>query len=56
MPVVFDRSVAELVAATAPKREAPDMSSANRRRLKKLAREYVRPGVHVADLIGVGAP
>ncbi|KQN41997.1 AAA family ATPase, partial [Frigoribacterium sp. Leaf44] len=52
MPVVFDRSVAELVAATAPKREAPDMSSANRRRLKKLAREYVRPGVHIADLHG----
>ncbi|MBF4580131.1 AAA family ATPase [Frigoribacterium sp. VKM Ac-2530] len=49
-PVVFDRSVAELVAATAPKREAPDMSSANRRRLKKLAKEYVRPGVHIADL------
>ncbi|KQO84072.1 AAA family ATPase [Frigoribacterium sp. Leaf263] len=52
LPVVFDRSVAELVAATAPKREAPDMSSANRRRLKKLAREYVRPGVHIADLHG----
>jgi len=51
-PVVFDRSVAELVAATAPKREAPDMSSANRRRLKKLAKEYVRPGVHIADLHG----
>lgn len=26
------------------------MSSTNRRRLKKLAREYVRPGVHVSDL------
>ncbi|WP_423922794.1 AAA family ATPase [Frigoribacterium sp. 2-23] len=50
LPVVFDRSVSELVAATAPKRDAPDMSSVNRRRLKKLAKEYVRPGVHIADL------
>lgn len=50
LPVVFDRSLSELIAATAPRKEAPEMSSANRRRLKKLAKEYVRPGVHVADL------
>ncbi|MCU1637811.1 MAG: family ATPase [Microbacteriaceae bacterium] len=49
-PVVFDRSLSELVAATASRRESPEMSGANRRRLKKLAREYVRPGVHVSDL------
>ena len=49
-PVVFDRSISELIAATAPRREAPEMSSGNRRRLKKLAKEYVRPGVHVGDL------
>ncbi len=49
-PVVFDRSLGELIAATGPRRDAEAMSGGNRRRLKKLAREYVRPGVHVADL------
>jgi hypothetical protein len=48
-PVVFDRSLTELILATAGRREG-DMSSANRRRLKKLAKEYVRPGVHVGDM------
>ncbi|WNY35228.1 hypothetical protein Q9Q99_10020 [Curtobacterium flaccumfaciens] len=33
-----------------PRGEGAPMSSTNRRRLKKLAREYVRPGVHVSDL------
>lgn len=51
-PSVFDRSLAELVAATDSRRESPGMSSANRRRLKKLAKEYVRPGVHISDLNG----
>ncbi|MFP7761184.1 AAA family ATPase [Marisediminicola sp. LYQ134] len=50
LPVVFDRSLGELVAATASRRDSPEMSGANRRRLKRLAREYVRPGVHVSDL------
>ncbi|MEJ1231086.1 MAG: DUF4011 domain-containing protein [Galbitalea sp.] len=43
LPVVFDRSLTELIIATAPRRER-DMSGANRRRLKRLAKEYVRPG------------
>ncbi len=50
LPVVFDRSLSELIAATSPRKDAPEMSSANRRRLKKLAREYIRPGVHVSDV------
>jgi hypothetical protein len=50
LPAVFDRSISELIAATDSRRESPAMSSANRRRLKKLAREYVRPGVHISDL------
>lgn len=49
-PAVFDRSLAELIAATASRRESATMTSANRRRLRKLALEYVRPGVHVTDL------
>ncbi len=52
LPVVFDRSLGELVAATASRRNSPEMSGVNRRRLKKLAREYVRPGVHIGDLHG----
>jgi hypothetical protein len=49
-PVVFDRSLSELIAATASRKDSPEMSGANRRRLKKLAREYVRPGVSVGDM------
>ncbi|ARJ04759.1 AAA family ATPase [Humibacter sp. BT305] len=49
-PVVFDRSLTDLIAATSARRDAPQMSSTSRRRLKALAREYVRPGVHVADV------
>jgi hypothetical protein len=50
LPVVFDRSLSELILATSPRKDSSDMSSANRRRLKKLAQEYVRPGVHVGNL------
>lgn len=50
LPMVFDRSIGELVMATSARKDSPDMSGANRRRLKKLAREYVRPGVHVSDM------
>ena len=52
---VFDRPLTELIAATAPrqgvaKADRPKISGVNRRRLKKLAKEYLRPGMHVADL------
>lgn len=50
VPAVFDRSLSEVIAATAPRKDFPDMSGGNRRRLKKLALEYVRPGVRVPDL------
>lgn len=49
LPVVFERSVTELIEATSPRRDG-EMPGSSRRRLKKLAREYVRPGMHVADL------
>jgi len=49
-PVVFDRSITELITATSKRRDTPDMSPANRRRLVKLAKEYLRPGVHVGDI------
>ena len=51
---VYDRPLTELITATAPRKETgvgrSEMSGSNRRRLKKLAKEYLRPGVHVADL------
>jgi len=49
-PSVFDRSVKDLVTATGPSEVAKTLPSAQRRRLKSLAKEYVRPGVHVGDL------
>ncbi len=49
-PEVFDRPITELITAHASKRETPEMSAASRRRLRQLAKEYVRPGVHVGDM------
>ena len=49
-PTVFERPLAELIQAHAPRRDAPTMSGANRRRLKRLSKEYIRPGVHVPDM------
>jgi hypothetical protein len=50
VPSVFDRSLSELIVATSSRKDGTSMASANRRRLKKLAKEYIRPGVHVSDL------
>jgi hypothetical protein len=49
-PEVFDRPLTELILATAPRKDKSVMSGANRSRLKKLAKEYLRPGLHVADM------
>lgn len=49
-PAVYDRSLTEVIAAHAPGRSGEEMTAANKRRLKKLAREYVRPGVHITDM------
>jgi hypothetical protein len=49
-PTVFERPLLELIQAHAPRRDAGTMSAPNRRRLKRLSREYVRPGVHVTDM------
>lgn len=50
---VFDRPLTELIAATSARQGLTrdrEMSGSNRRRLKKLAKEYLRAGVHVADI------
>ncbi|WP_428834402.1 DEAD/DEAH box helicase [Parafrigoribacterium mesophilum] len=52
LPVVFDRSLSDLILATASRKDSAEMSGSNRRRLRRLAGEYVRPGVHVTDLHG----
>lgn len=49
-PSVFERPLGELIQAHGSRRDSPGMSSANRRRLKRLAKEYVRPGVHVTEM------
>lgn len=50
LPVVFERSLGELIAATSSRKDSSHMSAANRRRMKKLAREYQRPGSHIGDI------
>ncbi len=54
VPDVFDRPLTDLITATAPRKETGvgrgEMSGGNRRRLKKLAKEYLRPGMHVQDM------
>ncbi|GAA1465525.1 hypothetical protein GCM10009620_05710 [Microbacterium thalassium] len=47
---VFERPLAELIQANGPRRDAPSMTGANRRRLRRLTREYIRPGVHISDM------
>ncbi|WP_092666945.1 ATP-binding protein [Agrococcus carbonis] len=50
-PAIYDRPLGELITATGPRREAlQSLGAMQRRRLKKLAEEYVRPGAHVPDL------
>lgn len=53
-PDIFDRPVTDLISATAAsswrRERAIEMSSMTRSRLRRVAKEYVRPGVHIADL------
>ncbi|MBW1638173.1 AAA family ATPase [Microbacterium resistens] len=49
-PTVFERPLGELIKAHGTRRDAAALSSANRRRLRRLAKEYVRPGAHVSDM------
>ena len=49
-PTVFERPLGELIQAHGSRRESPELSGAKRRHLRRLSREYVRPGVHIADM------
>jgi hypothetical protein len=50
LPSIYDRSLAEMISATAPRGERGDLSGAQRRRFKKLAKGYIRPGSQVPNL------
>lgn len=49
-PTVFERPLGELIQAHGHRRDAPTLTGAQRRRLRRLSREYVRPGVHITDM------
>jgi hypothetical protein len=50
LPSIYDRPIHELITATAPRSERGSQSGAQRRRFKKLAKEYVRPGSSMPNL------
>lgn len=50
VPAIYDRPLTEMIAATAPRGERGELSGAQRRRFKKLAKDYVRPGSQLANL------
>ncbi len=49
-PQIFDRPLTEMILATAPRGERGQLSGAQRRRFKKLAKEFVRPGATIPNL------
>lgn len=52
VPEVFDRDLSELIDATGPRKLGSKLSGSTRRKLKKLAKEFVRKGSSVSDLHG----
>ncbi|WP_420713873.1 AAA family ATPase [Arthrobacter sp. H14-L1] len=53
-PDIFDRPVTDLISATASsgwrRERSLEMPAMQRSRLRRVAKEYVRPGVHISDL------
>lgn len=50
LPSIFEHPLSELIAATAPRGVSSDLSGSQRRRYKKLAKEFIRPGSSVPNL------
>lgn len=50
LPSIFDHPLADMIAASAPRGESNNLSGAQRRRFKKLAKEFIRPGSSVPNL------
>ena len=49
-PASFSRPLNDMIKAHGPRRESAGMSGTQRRRLKRLSKELVRPGMHVSDM------
>lgn len=49
-PEIFDRPLTELIAATAARGNRGELSGAQRRRFRKLAKSYLRPGAALMNL------
>ncbi|MBP2437274.1 hypothetical protein JOF34_001860 [Microbacterium amylolyticum] len=49
-PIAFERPLSDMIKAFGTRRDSAGMSGTQRRRLKRLSRELVRPGVHVTDM------
>ncbi|HEU0257629.1 MAG TPA: AAA family ATPase [Microbacteriaceae bacterium] len=49
-PAIFDRPLTDMITATSNRRISSTLPRSHRRRMRRLAEEYLRPGVHVADL------
>lgn len=49
-PSIFDHSLTDMIEATSSRTGDSEFSGAQRRRFKKLAKEYVRPGASVPNL------
>ena len=50
LPSIYDRPLQELIAATATRGDRGQLSGSQRRRFKKLAKEYIRPGSAIPNL------
>lgn len=50
LPSIYDRPMHEMITATGPRSERGSQSGVQRRRFKKLAKDYLRPGSSVPNL------
>ena len=50
LPSIYDRPMHEMITATGPRSERGSQSGVQRRRFKKLAKDYIRPGSSVPNL------
>lgn len=49
-PEIYDRPLGDLITATAPRHERKEMSGAQRRRFRKVAKDFLRAGSNVVNL------
>ena len=49
-PEIYDRPLGDLITATSNRKDRKEMSGAQRRRFKKLAKSYLRPSTQVGNL------